>query len=217
MDLFQAIQNRRSCRDFLPDPVPRELIRELLSWAGKAPSAINVQPWEFVVVSGRERERLVRRILQAHREKQVSCGAGTSRPLPEPWIGRQRRLFAGMKPIAEQGSLDLNHFIGEGSCRFYDAPAVIFVFLDRLFPGSRMVCAGMALGYFLLAVQAKGLGTCPIGLINAYEEEIKEQLNVPEDKQLLLGIALGYPDPQAPLNQFKSDRDDIEGMIRWIA
>jgi nitroreductase len=217
MDLFQAIQNRTSCRAFLPDPVPQDLIRELLSWAGKAPSAINVQPWEFVVVSGRERGRLVQRILQAHREKQVSCGAGTSRPLPEPWIGRQRRLFAGMKPIAEQVSLDLNHFVGEGSCRFYDAPAVIFLFLDRLFPGSRMVCAGMALGYFLLAAQASGLGTCPIGLINAYEEEIKEQLNVPEDKQLLLGIALGYPDLQAPLNHFKSDRDDIEEMIRWIS
>jgi nitroreductase len=217
MDLFQAIRSRRSCRAFLPDPVPRELIRELLSWAGKAPSAINVQPWEFVVVSGRERERLVQRLLQAHREKQVSCGAGTSRPLPEPWIGRQRRLFAGMKPISEQLSLDLNNFIGEGSCRFYEAPAILLIFLDRLFPASRMICAGMALAYFLLAAQAGGLGTCPIGLINAYEEEIKEQLNVPEDKQLVLGIALGYPDLQAPINQFQSDRDDIEGMIRWVS
>ena len=217
MDLFQAIENRSSCRVFLPDPVPRELIRELLSWAGKAPSAINVQPWEFVVVTGRERDRLVQRLLQAHREKQVSCGAGTSRPLPEPWIGRQRRLFAGMKPLAEQLSLDLNHLIGEGSCRFYEAPAVLLVYLDGLFPASRMVCVGMALGYFLLAAQAKGLGTCPIGLINAYEEEIKEQLNVPEDKQMLLGIALGYRDPQSPLNHFKSDRDDMEGMIRWIS
>ena len=148
MELFQAIQNRCSCRAFLPDPVPRELLRELLSWAGRAPSAINVQPWEFVVVSGRERDRLVQRILRAHREKQVSCGAGTSRPLPEPWIGRQRRLFAGMKTIAEGIPLDLNQFVGEGSCRFYDAPAVLLVFLDRLFPSSRMVCIGMALGLF---------------------------------------------------------------------
>jgi nitroreductase len=80
-----------------------------------------------------------------------------------------------------------------------------------------MVCVGMALGYFLLAAQAKGLGTCPIGLINAYEDEIKELLNVPEEKQMLLGIALGYRDPQSPVNQFKSDRDDMEQMIRWIS
>ena len=216
MDLFSAIQNRQSCRAFLPDPVSRELIEELFSWAGKAPSAINVQPWEFVVVAGGEIQRLNHRILKAHREKKVSCGPGTSRPLPEPWTSRQRKLFAAMKEIAEPLQLELNHFVGEGSCRFYDAPAALLVFLDRLFPPVRMVDIGLALGYFLLAAEARGLATCPIGLILAYEEEIKEHVNVQEEKQLLLGVALGYPDPEAPINRFKSDREDLGQLIRWI-
>lgn len=216
MDLFEAIQNRRSCRAYRPDPVSRELIAELLAWAGRAPSAINVQPWEFIVVTGEEKERLARRILKAHREKKVSCGPGTSRPLPEPWTGRQRRLYGAMKAIAEPLQLDLNHFVGEGSCQFYGAPVAVLVCLDSLFPPVRMLDIGLALGNFFLAAQARGLGTCPIGLILAYEDEIKEHLNIREEKQLLLGLALGYQDPAAPINRLQSDREAIGGMIRWI-
>lgn len=215
MDLYTLIKERKSCRAFTPDPVPQELIREILSWVGRAPSAINVQPWEFIVVSGRETKRLTDRLMKAHREKRVSCGPGTSRPLPEPWIGRQRELFAAMNRVAQDIPIDLNTFITEGSCRFYDAPVALLICLDQLFPASRLLCVGMALGYLLLAAQTKGLGTCPIGLITAYEEEIKDHLNIPEEKQVVLGVALGYPDPSA-INRFKSIRDDISTMIRWI-
>ncbi|MBA4395247.1 MAG: nitroreductase, partial [Desulfobacca sp.] len=137
MDLFELIKERKSCRAFKMDQVPQELIREILAWAGRAPSAINVQPWEFIVISGREKQRLVDRLLQAQREKSISCGPGTSRPLPEPWIGRQRELFAAMNLVAQEIQLDLNRFIPEGSCRFYDAPVALLVCLDRLFPASR--------------------------------------------------------------------------------
>jgi nitroreductase len=216
MDLFDLIRERRSCRVFKADPVPQEVIEEILSWAGKAPSAINVQPWEFIVISGREKQRLADRLLKAQREKRVSCGPGTSRPLPEPWIGRQRELFKVMNFLAQEIPLDLNTFITEGSCRFYDAPVALLICLDQLFPTSRLLCMGMALGYLFLAAQAKGLATCPIGLITAYEEEIKDHLNIPEDKQVLLGVALGIAD-ESPMNRFKSSREDVSSLIRWIS
>jgi nitroreductase len=121
-----------------------------------------------------------------------------------------------MKDIGDPLGLDLNRFVGEGSCQFYGAPAAVLVCLDSLFPPVRMLDVGLALGYFLLASQARGLGTCPVGLILAYEEEIKEHLNIPEEKQLLLGLALGYPDPTAPINGLNSDREPIDKMVRWI-
>ncbi len=217
MDIFELIKRRKSCRVFLPDPVSKELIQDILFWAGKAPSAINVQPWEFIIVSGREKQRLVEKLLKTHQEKKVSCGPGTSRPLPEPWIKRQRELFSGMSLSAQEDHLDLGAFIPEGSCRFYDAPTAILVCLDQIFPASRLLCLGMALGYFFLIAESKGLATCPIGLITAYEDEIKEHLNIPEEKQVILGIALGYGDPSAAINRFKSNRDDLESMTRWIS
>jgi len=60
------------------------------------------------------------------------------------------------------------------------------------------------------------LACYPLGFINAFEEEIKEHLNIPDEKQIVLGVALGYPDLSAPINRFKSNRDDIRSMIRWI-
>ena len=79
MDLFQTIKTRKSTRAFLPQAPSNELIQEILEWAGKAPSAINIQPWEFIVVGGKEKKRLSDRLVQAHREKQISCG---TRDLP---------------------------------------------------------------------------------------------------------------------------------------
>jgi nitroreductase len=216
MECLEAIQGRRSYRAFLPDPVPREIIQRLLASAGKAPSAINIQPWEFIVVAGKEKNRLADRLLKAHRERQISCGPGTSRPLPEPWVSRPRQLFQDLQETFAGGPAELNEFILEGSCRFYDAPVALLVCLDELFPDSRMLCVGLAVGYLLLAAEDIGLGACPIGLITAYEEEIKDQLNISETKKILLGIALGYPDKTAVINRFRSKREDMGNLIRWI-
>ena len=79
-----------------------------------------------------------------------------------------------------------------------------------------MVDVGVALGYFVLTAHELGLGTCPIGLISAYEDEIKDLLNIPENKNVVIGVALGYPDWDIPANRFKSTRDDLGTFVRWI-
>jgi nitroreductase len=61
-----------------------------------------------------------------------------------------------------------------------------------------------------------GLGSCPIGLITAYEDEVKELLNIPENKKVVISVALGYPDEKSPINRFKSPREDLDKMVRWI-
>jgi len=50
----------------------------------------------------------------------------------------------------------------------------------------------------------------------AYEDEIKDLLNIPENKNVAIGVALGYPDPEVPINRFKSQRDDFNKFVRWI-
>ncbi|SOB58510.1 putative NADH dehydrogenase/NAD(P)H nitroreductase [Pseudodesulfovibrio profundus] len=55
MELMQAIHTRRSIRKYTDEPVPDEMIKEILDAAMMAPSAGNAQPWQFVVVTERER------------------------------------------------------------------------------------------------------------------------------------------------------------------
>ena len=216
MDLLKVIKERKSIRAYKPDPIPKERIEEILRLTLHAPSAINLQPWEFIVVTGEEKVRLSRRLIKAYKEKQIACSPGNVKPLPKTYGKRGAKTLALMKPFFEEMGVDIDQYINEGSCRFYGAPVAILFCLDDSFPKARMVDVGLALGYLALTAHEFGLGTCPIGLINAYEDEIKDLLNIPENKNVVIGMALGYPDWDVPVNRFKSQRDDLEKFVRWI-
>lgn len=216
MDLLTAIKERKSLRAFKPDPIPKETIEEILKLTIHAPSAINLQPWEFVAVTGEEKERLGRRLIKAYKEKQIACSPGNVKPLPKTYSKRGARTLELMKPFFEEMRVDIDQYINEGSCNFYGAPVAIFLCLDDSFPKARLVDIGIALGYLVLIAHEFELGTCPIGLITAYEDEIKDLLNIPGNKNVVIGVALGYPDSNIPINRFKSQRDHLEKFIRWI-
>ena len=181
MDVFEAIRSRRSVRAYKKDSVPREIIEQILELAINAPSANNLQPWEFVVVTDEEKDRLSRTLLKAYREKQVSCGSGAVKPLTEPFKQRGIQTLESMKTYIEKTGASVDDFVNEGSCDFYGAPAAVIICLDDCFSSRQMVDVGATLAYMVLAAYAYGLGTCPIGLINAYEDEIKDLLNIPEN------------------------------------
>jgi len=216
MELIETIEGRKSIRAFKPDPVPREMIEKILLLATKAPSAINLQPWEFAVVDGKEKQRLCRRLLKAYGEKRVSCSPRTTKPLPPEIDRRRKELFQEMKPYVDQLGVSFEDYINEGSFNFYGAPTAIIISMDRAFPKTRLVCIGATLGYLVLTAHALGLGTCPIGIITAFEDEIKDQLNIPEAKEVILGVALGYPDWENPVNRFKSSRENFPNITRWF-
>jgi nitroreductase len=216
MDLLKAMNERKSIRSFKGDPIPKEIIEEILRLTIQAPSAINLQPWEFIIVTGEEKERLGRRLIKAYREKQIGCSPGNIKPLPKMYGKRGAKTLDLMNPFFEEMKVKSDQFTNEGSCNFYGAPAAILLCLDDSFPKARMVDIGIALGYFVLTAHEFGLGTCPIGLILAYEDEIKDLLNIQENKNVVIGVALGYPDWDIAINRFKSPRDALETFVKWI-
>jgi nitroreductase len=214
MELEKIMNERHSTRVFLDKPVSREMIEKLLFLATRAPSAINLQPWEFTVVMEGERQRLSRALVKSMRERNISCGPDAVRPLPEHFMDRQRDLANCILPHLDKG-VQLQDFTNEGSCNFYGAPVAIIVTIDRAFSKSRLVDAGIAIGYMVLAAHNMGLGTCPIGLINAFGDEIREALNISEEKDVVLGVAVGYPDPNAQINLASSTRAPIDEVARF--
>lgn len=217
MDLLRIVEQRKSIRSFNPDPVPERTVRQILAMAAQAPSAINLQPWEFVVVVGDERKRLSRRLVKAYREKNISCSPGNVKPLASSFTSRGVQSFEGMKPyLEEMGLPDFNRFVNEGSCNFYGAPVAIIICLDNAFSKARYVDVGIALGYLVLAAHDYGLHTCPIGLITAYEDDVKEALDIPEDKDVVISVALGYPDWDSPINRFRSSKETPDTFVRWV-
>jgi nitroreductase len=148
-------------------------------------------------------------------ERRVTCGPGTDTPLPERISRRARQAMTVMEPHISAPGLTFNRFIEEGSCSFYGAPVAIIVVIDKRFPAIRYLDVGLAVSYLMLAAQAKGLATCPIGLITAYKDDISEMLNVSENKEILLGIALGYADETSPVNAFRTGRADLDEIVSW--
>ncbi|NQT31551.1 MAG: nitroreductase [Deltaproteobacteria bacterium] len=216
MDALKTIKERRSARAFQPVPIPKETVKEILELTINAPSGNNLQPWEFIVVMDEEKDSLNRRLLKAYKEKQISCSSGAVKPLPKAIKKRGVQTLESMKPYVDRIGSSVDSFINEGSCNFYGAPVAVIICLDDCFSARQMVDVGTAVGYLVLAAQASGLATCPIGLITEYADEIKDLLNIPENKKVVIGVALGYPDRENPMSQFKSSRADLSELVRWI-
>lgn len=214
MDLINAIKERRSTRVFLDQPVEQEALEYLMTLAIQAPSAINLQPWELTVVSGKERQRLSRVLVKRMKERNISCGPGAKKPLSEVFMDRQRGLLNTILPNLPQNTVFQN-FINEGSCNFYGAPTAVIISIDQVFSSARLTDIGVLVGYLVLAAHGLGLSTCPIGLITAFDEDIKEELNISDECRVVIGVAVGYGDPDSPINGSRSERVPLGDVVKW--
>ncbi|MBU0514528.1 MAG: nitroreductase [Proteobacteria bacterium] len=215
MDVLDAMKDRHSCRAFTRRPVEREIIEELLRLSGLAPSAINLQPWECTVVLGEELRRLGRSLQKTLKERQATCGPEERKPLAEVFGRRMSEAGQRMAPLLAEMGTDIPTYVNQGTLDFYGAPAGLVFYIDAAHPERRLVDAGILLGYLFVAARALGLATCPIGLITQYADQIFDFLNVPADKVMALGVAVGYPDESAPINRLVTPRALIEEWVRW--
>jgi nitroreductase len=214
MEVLEAIEQRRSCRSFRPDPLPREQLETLLAHAAEAPSAVNLQPWHVWVAGGEELERLKSALVRAYRERRVGCSPGGGNA-PPPAQDRGPGSFRELGQIVAARGEDFGEFINEGSCRLYGAPIGVFCFLAPGEPSARLVDCGLWLAHLLLAAQDRGLATCPVGLLVAYADVVREALFVPDGYQLACAVALGHAREADPVNEFVSPRKGVE-TVQWV-
>jgi len=210
-DLEQAINERRSIRMFLPDkPVPRELVDQALELAIRAPSNSNVQPWHLRLVSGAARDRLVAALLD-----EASSKPPVVPELPELFAHLRRELGAKV-----YGSMGITRDDSEGrriavlrNWEFFRAPLAGIVCMHRDLHYVDSLGVGMFLQTFLLALTARGLGTCVQVSIAGYPEIVREQLSISDEYAILCGLAIGYPDPTFPANNLRTARNPIEHNV----
>jgi nitroreductase len=99
----------------------------------------------------------------------------------------------------------------------FDAPAVILVTVDKtLSLEYAMLDAGIFLQTFCLLAHDKGLGTCIMAAIVNYPVIVRDLFSIPDSKVLVMGAALGWPDPDAPVNAFERKRGTLEEFVKWV-
>ena len=213
-DLEQTMLDRRSTRLFLPDkPVPRELVTEALELAVHAPSNSNIQPWRLVLASGSARDRLVKALL-----KRANVESPKVPRLPESFAHMRRDLGAlvyGSMGIARHDA-EARRIAVLRNWEFFRAPLGGIVCMHRGLEFVDAVGVGMFLQNLLLALTARGLGTCVQVSIAGYPETIRDQLCIGEDMRILCGLAIGYPDPDFPANALRVPRNPLEANVTFV-
>jgi nitroreductase len=225
MDIVEAIQQRKSIRAFKPDPVSKEVLKEIFNNALRAPSWANTQPWEFAIVTGQKLEK----IRQAFVEKGTAAEEDSPdipRPREFPQIYDTRRRVVGrkvleLKGIQREDKEKRGWWLLQG-LRLFEAPCVIYIYIDRslYIQGNGLNiwpifdCGLVAENIMLLATQ-HGLGTIAQIQAVVYPDVLRKVLGIPDSKLIVLGIAVGYPDQDDPVNQLRSEREPLDNVSTW--
>jgi nitroreductase len=213
-DLEDAITQRHSTRMFLRDkPVPMDLVHEALTLAMRAPSNSNIQPWHLVLASGPAKDRLVEALLE------VAAVESPAVPvLPEAFAHMRRDLGAlvyGSMGIARDDA-EARRIAVLRNWEFFGASLAGIVCMHRDLDFVDAMGVGMFLQTLLLALTARGLGTCVQVSIAGYPETVRQQLRIGEDMRVLCGLAIGYPDPDFPGNDLHVPRNAVEQNVTFI-
>lgn len=223
MELKEAIKKRKSIRAYKPDHVPVQTIKEILEIATHAPSSVNSQPWEFYIITGEKLSELKHAYVE-------QVNSGTS-PDPEIAIPRQKGSAPGLEGIYRERQValakQLFQLLGitkddkekmadwhRKAYRFYDAPAVIVCVIDRVLKGGwPLVDIGVVAYSIALTAMDYGLGTCIMRGIVDYPHQLRKVVNIPDSKQTIVGIAIGYPDVDHPANRLETEREMIDNIV----
>jgi nitroreductase len=208
----EAIRTRRSVRAFLPTPVPRETVEELLALAARSPSGTNIQPWKVRAVAGEVRDRLCAAILealdrdgQAAHKRDWNYYPGNWR---EPFLSRRRKIgwdLYGLLGI-RKGDFEGTERQRRRNFEFFGAPVGFIFTLDEDLEIGSWLDLGIFIGALAIAARGKGLDTCPQAAFADFHRIIRHELGIPDNEIVICGMALGHADPDAVENQLVTER-----------
>ncbi|MCA3216096.1 MAG: nitroreductase [Burkholderiales bacterium] len=218
-----AITSRRSIRAFLPTPVPRALLEEILVVASRAPSGTNTQPWQVHVLTGAARARLAAAIVAAYDDPEQARShseeyAYYPREWVEPYLGRRRKVGWDLYGLLGIGKADKTrmHAQHRRNYQFFDAPVGLIFTIDRVMEQGSWLDYGMFLQNVMVAARARGLDTCPQAAFTQFHRIIGRELQLDDAQMVVCGMSLGYADMSRIENTLVTDRAPVAGFARFL-
>ena len=218
-----AITTRRSLRKFLPTPVPRATIEDILAVASRAPSGTNTQPWKVYVLTGASKTELSRKILAAHndpeeRAKHQDEYAYYPVEWKPPFIDRRRKVGWDLYTLLGIAKTDKARMHAQHGRNydFFDAPVGMMFTIDRVMQQGSWLDYGMFLQSIMVAARARGLDTCPQAAFMQFHRIINAHIGAPDNEQLVCGMSLGHADPDAIENTLVTEREPVAGFTRFL-
>ncbi len=217
-----AITSRHSIRAYLPTPVPRETITEILQVAARAPSGTNTQPWKVHVLTGDTKQRLSAAIKAAfddpaERATHSEEYAYYPTQWQSPYIDRRRKVGWDLYGLLGIGKTDKARMHAQHGRNydFFDAPVGLIFTIDRVMQQGSWLDYGMFLQNIMVAARARGLDTCPQAAFTQFHRIIAQQLGLGADEMVVCGMSLGHADPAAVENTLVTEREPVGGFTRF--
>ena len=217
MNVTQAVTSRRSIREFLDTPVELETLKRVMDKARWAASGCNYQPWEATILTGEPLKAL-----------QVKIASSPMQELEYDWdapkqeVAYKQRLYGISKGmfdalgIARDDGAARMKAMGRNTTSF-DAPAVMFVYFPRLMKAPQWSDTGMWLQTVALLLREEGLDSCFQEFMAYYANVIRDHLGLDHDRYMFFcGMAIGYRDPDAPVNNFERERVPLGDQVRFL-
>jgi nitroreductase len=211
----EALRTRRSVRAFLPTPVGRPVVEELLALASRSASGSNIQPWKVHVFSGAQRQRITDTILQALDRNGYEPYKREWNYYPvnwrEPYLGRRRKIGWGLYGLLgiEKGDFEGTERQRRQNYEFFGAPVGMIFTLDEDMEIGSWLDLGIFIGSLTIAARGRGLDTCPQAAFADFHTLIRPLLGIPEDQIVICGLALGHADPDAAVNRLATERAPV--------
>jgi nitroreductase len=221
MDVIEAVKKRKSIRGYKPDPVPKQVLEQILELASHAPSAMNTQPWEFTVLTGEALEKVRRSNIDLLNSGVPPNPEHVVTSWPKESIYRQRQVGLAkqlfqLMDIPREDKEKRAKWLERGF-RYFDAPAAIILSTDRcLSESGPLLDIGAAIQTICLTALHFGLGTCIEDQGTMYPQVLRKYAHIPESKRIIAAIAIGYPDWDFPANNVESEREPIQNVTTWL-
>jgi nitroreductase len=218
MSVIALLEKRYSTRAYLDTPLSQELLDTIFKQAQRSPSNCNVQPWETCVVSGKKKDTLKDDLMA-----EVMSG---NPPNPDfNWLPKyegihRERQFGSANALYSTIGVTREDKRGRQlamvrNWRFFDAPHVVFFTMDKYLDIMGAVDLGIYAQTLSLILSEHGLSCCMQGALGQFPDPVKKALNLPEQRGILFGMSFGYADENAPVNNTRTDREDIANAVAF--
>lgn len=215
---LQTLLNRRfSCRGYLPEAVPQEILDAILQMAQRTPSWCNSQPWQVHITQPPATERLRAALSE-------SANSDTHWDIPPPTeykdVYRERRRTCGWQLYEsvgiKEGDRAASAKQGAENFRFFGAPHLAVITTEASLGTYGVLDCGAYVNNFMLAAASHGVAAIAQAAIASKSHIVRDQLGIAQSRNVVVAISFGYADRDHPANGFRTARADLSETVTWI-
>ena len=219
MNVTDAVKTRTTTRGFKPDPIPQDVIREVIDIARNAPSNGNTQPWYISVVSGETRDNLEKAVLEA-----ALGGAAPNPQWPPGGMGlkgiyKERQYACADRYYGTMGikreDKEKREELVQRNWKFFGAPHAAFISMPNYMHRAHAMDLGIFLQTIILLLTERGISSCPQGALAAFPDIVRQHVHLPEENAILVGLSFGYAEEDAQINKAKMDREPVDNIASF--